>query len=88
MKGGGEKKTLCNNWLIAQVPASRSILLSSPPSISLSLSGPQTICHGSDETICHGLVHLNVCVIVEAVSGKAEESYYTAFYGSRGGVRA
>lgn len=42
-----------------------------PRSISLSLLAPQTICHGSDETICHGLVHLNVCVIVEAVTGKA-----------------
>lgn len=54
-----------------------------PPLTSSSLSAPRTICHGSDETICLGLVHLNVCVIVEAVSGKALESYYAAFYGRR-----
>lgn len=51
-------------------------------SISSSLSGLQTICHGSDETICHGLVLLTVCVIVKAVTGKAEESYYSSFYGT------
>lgn len=62
----GAEQLFFHAWPLPLAPQ-----LPTSPSISSSLSAPQTICHGSDETICHGLVHLNVCVIVEAVTGKA-----------------